>query len=451
MLRRQFRNVVLHNGEELNENTKAEMEELKKKEEAKKLEQQKQKEQEQQDGQGPAAPPKRRPIKKSGKENATQYAVKWIDNFLVLKKKYDLIVSQALEGNLGLSREIEAACAEFLNENNKVAEYLSLYIDDGIKKSFKDLTAEQIEEVMNNCIVILRFIKDKDIFEKYYKNHLARRLLQQKSISSDLEMNMITKFKQEIGSSCTSSFENMFTDIKLSQELANSFNTEISKDIGLKSLNHGRKLELDAQILTTSYWPMPINKSMDDVQFPPIMQLLKRKFGDYYAAKHNGRNLTWAPNMGTMDIRMSYPKKTYEVNMHTLSAIIILTCFSDESPKSEYTFTEIQELTHIPTNDLIRQLQSISVAPRTRLLKKKPMSKDISPDDVFSFNDSFKSPQTKVKVLTVSSSTKVENDQQRNETMDIINRSRVMETEAAIVRVMKARRTIRHQELVNER
>ncbi|GME84092.1 unnamed protein product [Ambrosiozyma monospora] len=34
--------------------------------------------------------------------------------------------------------------------------------------------------------------------------------------------------------------------------------------------------------------------------------------------------------------------------------------------------------------------------------------------------------------------------------MDIINRSRVMETEAAIVRVMKARRTIRHQELVNE-
>ncbi|ESW97177.1 hypothetical protein KL918_000786 [Ogataea parapolymorpha] len=429
MLKRQLRLIVLSNCENLNSKTKEELD-------------LQEKTAEEQD-------PDKRAKKKSGKESATQFAVRWIQNFLDLKEKYDVIIKNAFDGNPGIVREVESSVSEFLNSDNKTAEYLSLYIDDGIKKSFKDKSQEEVENLLDKSIIVFRFIKEKDVFEKYYKNHLARRLLQQKSSSNDIEMNMITKLKQEIGSSFTSQFEGMFKDIKTSQDLSGEFNRKLSGDEEIRKVN-GRRLDMETSILTTTFWPMPINKALSEVQYPEELELLRNRYESFYMTKYGGRNLTWAPNFGTVDIRIHYPKKTYEVNMSTYSAIIILTCFREGSDKQEYTFEEIHEITRIPKPDLIRHLQSISVASRTRLLKKDPMSKDIRPMDVFSVNEQFKSPQTKIKVSTVSSGSKVEDDSQRSETMDAINKSRILETEAAVVRIMKARRQSNHQELVNE-
>ncbi|ODV87708.1 hypothetical protein CANARDRAFT_25939 [[Candida] arabinofermentans NRRL YB-2248] len=440
MLKRQLRNIITQNGEEMNEKTKLELESKSTEEEMVPVPTNEE-----------TSKKSNIPKKKQTRENVTQYAIKWIQNFLQMKAKYDLIIKNSFENDAGLVREIESSFAIFLNSNNRIAEYISLYIDDGIKKSFKTLSQEDVEKILDQSIIVFRFLKDKDVFEKYSKNHMARRLLQQKSMSNDIEMNMITKLKQEIGSSFTSKFEGMFKDIKISQELSSEFKNTISLvDKSIKEVNGGRKLDLDASIITTTFWPMPLNKSLDIVQYPKELQILKDKFDGFYKSKHNGRNLTWSPNFGTVDIRMHYNKKSYEVNMSTYAAIIILSCFGDDCEKQEYTFDEIFEITQIPKPDLVRHLQSISVASRSRLLKKTPMSKEINPNDVFTINEQFKSPQTKIKVLTVSSGSKLEDDSQRSETMEQINKSRIIETEAAIVRTMKARRELKHQELVNE-
>jgi len=44
-------------------------------------------------------------------------------------------------------------------------------------------------------MVIFRFLQEKDVFERYYKQHLAKRLLLNKSVSNDNEKNMISKLK----------------------------------------------------------------------------------------------------------------------------------------------------------------------------------------------------------------------------------------------------------------
>jgi len=41
----------------------------------------------------------------------------------------------------------------------------------------------------------VRFLLEKDVFERYYKTHLAKRLLLNKSVSDDFEKNMISKLK----------------------------------------------------------------------------------------------------------------------------------------------------------------------------------------------------------------------------------------------------------------
>jgi len=52
-----------------------------------------------------------------------------------------------------------------------------------------------VELVLDKAMVIFRFIQGKDIFERYYKKHLAKRLLSNKSDSNDNETNMISKLK----------------------------------------------------------------------------------------------------------------------------------------------------------------------------------------------------------------------------------------------------------------
>ena len=83
----------------------------------------------------------------------------------------------------------------FLNLNLKSPEYLSLFIDDKLKKGVKGMTEQDIELVLDKTMVLFRFLQEKDIFERYYKQPLAKRLLLNKSVSDDSEKNMISKLK----------------------------------------------------------------------------------------------------------------------------------------------------------------------------------------------------------------------------------------------------------------
>ena len=95
------------------------------------------------------------------------------------------------------------------------------------------------------------------------------------------------------------------------------------------------------------------------------------------------------------------------------------------------------------------------------------MTKEVNNSDVFKLNEKFKSPSTKVKVLTVSASsstssgTKVSStndttlaktvqEEEFEEVQSSILESRKIEVNAAIVRIMKSRRTINHNDLISE-
>ena len=57
------------------------------------------------------------------------------------------------------------------------------------------MTEQEVESILDKAMVLFRFMQEKDVFERYYKQHLARRLLTNKSVSDDSEKNMISKLK----------------------------------------------------------------------------------------------------------------------------------------------------------------------------------------------------------------------------------------------------------------
>lgn len=57
------------------------------------------------------------------------------------------------------------------------------------------MSEQEIETILDKTMVLFRYLLEKDVFERYYKAHLAKRLLLQKSVSDDSEKNMISKLK----------------------------------------------------------------------------------------------------------------------------------------------------------------------------------------------------------------------------------------------------------------
>ncbi|TKA50082.1 hypothetical protein B0A49_13280, partial [Cryomyces minteri] len=141
--------------------------------------------------------------------------------------------------------------------------------------------------------------------------------------------------------------------------------------------------------------------------------------------------------------------RKHELNVSTYGMIVLL-LFNDLPSGGSLNFEDVQSRTNIPTNELIRTLQSVAVSPKTRILVKEPMSKDIKPTDRFSFNESFESKFAKIKVLSITSGNKVEGDRERKETEKKNNESRNHNIEAAVVRIMKQRKELSHQQLVSE-
>ncbi|KAJ5350874.1 hypothetical protein N7541_008601 [Penicillium brevicompactum] len=387
----------------------------------------------------------------------TVSAIRWVDDILALKTKFDGVWEKAFASDQGLQGSIGASFSEFINMNSRSSEYLSLFFDENLKKGIKGKTENEVDALLDNGITMLRYIKDKDLFETYYKKHLSRRLLMKRSASMDAERQMISKMKMEVGNQFTQRIEAMFKDMTVSEDLT----TNYKKHVSLNGDPEQKPVDLEISVLTSTMWPIEVMSQTRSgtVVLPCILpkevETLKSSFERFYLDKHSGRKLSWQASMGTADIRATFVRangksQRYELNVSTF-AMAILLLFNDIPDGEALTYDAIKERSRIPDHDLIRNLQSLAVAPKTRILLKDPMSKDVKPTDKFTFNRDFYSPFVKVRIGVVSgSANKVENQDQRKDTEKKMNDERGASIEAAVVRIMKQRKTLPHAQLMTE-
>lgn len=375
----------------------------------------------------------------------TVSAIKWVDDVLKLKAKYDRIWEEAFKTDSNMEKALEYSFQEFINANQRSSEHLSLYLDEYLKKGAKGKTDAEVDANLDKGILLLQYIQDKDHFESYYKKHLSKRLLQKKSASMDIERQMISKMKMKVGNTFTQRLESMFKDMALSEDLTKQYKAHVA-DLG--DLDTTR-IDLEPSILTTTMWPVDsmVRRNEDGSTktaciYPPAVENARKRFEHFYLKKHSGRTLSWQPQLGSADIRMTFTKPNGKPQRHELNvstyAMVILLLFNDLPADQCLTYEEIQARTSIADNELGRNLQSLAVAPKTRVLRKEPMSKDVKPGDRFYFNDNFTSQYLKVKIGVVSNAgSKAENSDERRVTKRKADEERGTTIEAAVVRIMK--------------
>lgn len=121
-------------------------------------------------------------------------SVEWVNSVLSLKKLMEKIHENCLDSDMSFHTSILDALNTIINENSNASEIIALYADDSLDKKTRK-TEEEISKSLGQAIQLVRFLNDKDVFERYYKQNLAKRLLYDRSMSEDLEREFITKLR----------------------------------------------------------------------------------------------------------------------------------------------------------------------------------------------------------------------------------------------------------------
>ena len=201
--------------------------------------------------------------------------------------------------------------------------------------------------LLDKTIVLFRYLTDKDVFEDYYKRHLAKRLFLGRSVSDDAERGMLQKLKMECGAQFVSKLEGMLKDVGFSDDLNTGYRRYLDGLGSQKPLT-----ELSVQICTSSFWP-----TSPDVRciLPPELSRITKSFERYFDTRYTGRKLSWHPEHGSVDVRIKFEKGSKEVNLAT-HGMVVLAQFEDLKDGESLSYMVIFVFEQLPSQSTILEL-----------------------------------------------------------------------------------------------
>ncbi|KAF2204065.1 Cullin-domain-containing protein [Delitschia confertaspora ATCC 74209] len=372
----------------------------------------------------------------------------YVEALLEVHTQYQDLVNRAFNGESEFVRSLDNACREFVNRNkicksgsNKSPELLAKYTDQLLKKSSAKMTEEDdMEKSLTQIMTVFKYIEDKDVFQKFYSRMLAKRLVQSTSASDDAETSMISKLKEACGFEYTNKLQRMFQDMQTSKDMNVGYKEWLADNLDKTELKDS--IDATYNILGTGFWPL----QPPTTPFLPPQVIVKtyERFAMFYNNKHQGRKLTWLWQLCKGEMKANFSKvngkmsPTVQVSTYQMAVLLL---FNDSDVVS---YDEMVEGTKLAKETLD---PSIGVFIKSKILIAEPENGKPESGTTYKLNLNWKPKRPKVNL---NIGIKAEQKQEVEDTHKTIEEDRKLLVQSAIVRIMKSRKKMKHQQLVSE-
>ncbi|KAI0292249.1 Cullin-4B [Multifurca ochricompacta] len=360
-----------------------------------------------------------------------------VERLLAFKSNASLALSFSILSS-SLAKDFQYALHDafadgFKRRHNKPAEMTARHIDKLMRKGQGSASDDSFNEELDAALALYRFTADKDVFRAFYHRALAKRLLLGRSASDDAEKAMLKKLKEEYDPEFGMG-DHMFRDLALSRDTMTEYHKRIGPD-------RAAEQKLTTMVLQQSFWPFS-SRAAQDAIIPSPMQRELDSFSAFYNEKHQGHKVEWNHALGTVSLRARFAAGQKELSVSLYQAAVLL-LFNDIS---EIPFADVKLHTGIEDAELRRTLQSLACGKK-KVLKKRPAGKDVNEEDIFVFNDAFEDPRAKVHINSIQVK---ETPEESKNTQSAVEGDRKHYLDAAIVRVMKARKQLTYEQIKTE-
>lgn len=368
----------------------------------------------------------------------------YIHTLFLIHQKFSDVVFIAFKKDPLFIKALDSACRHFVNINviatltprssSKTPELLARYADSFLKATSKE--ADIGDMTADNMVLILKYVENKDVFENHYRRLLAKRLINGNSKSEVLEESILQRLQEGNSLEFTSKISKMFQDMKSSEDLK----LRVREVLGNQSVVS----DFTPLILAQSMWPFAHHEDYSLKIAPELEQAIEVVEAEY-TRKHNGRDLQWLWNHGKSEVKANLARKGKPPFIFTVTNVqlMVLLAFNKQST---YTYNELHEIVGVSQNVFDAHLLPFV---KFKLIDQLPPAvsnlSEINPS--LTIVNEYKSKKLKVNFV---STIKTEQKQEEEETNREIDESRKNYLTASIVRIMKARKTMKHNDLVNE-
>lgn len=367
--------------------------------------------------------------------------IQFVESILDVHTKYSLLIGEVFKGDQAFISALDKACSAVVNHRPvprqpaRAPELLAKYCDSLLKKSAKVASEGEIEEKLGRSITVFKYVDDKDVFQKFYARMLARRLIHQQSQSMDAEEAMIDRLKQACGYEFTNKLHRMFTDMSVSTDLNAKFTASLRERDADNQLGIG----FVVYVLQAGAWPLGLPTSPGPFHVPQQLEKSVQAFESFYHAQFSGRKLTWLHHLCQGELKFNYLKKPYLVTVQTYQMALLLLFEQCDAIQCKEAAASL----HLSHDQLVKHAVSLVDC---KILKKSTEG-DLEEDTILSLNFDYHNKRTKFRVTAALQRDAPHDAEATHRSVDD---DRKLYLQAAIVRIMKSRKLLRHNQLLQE-
>ncbi|CAF1155269.1 unnamed protein product [Rotaria sordida] len=344
------------------------------------------------------------------------------------------------------------------NSSTKSSELLALFTNI-ILQINNDVDNRNIEECIKDIMIVFKYIENEGAFQNFYWRLLADRLVYERSVSIDYEQMMITELQKKCAQIYTSKLQKMIENFNSKEKLMEEYQQHCKsqqsicngmrekENVLCKSYTFSPKnivsVDLSIMVLATNLWPFSI---VSDFDLPLGLSSSVDNFIQFYYHRHSKQKLIWLYQYSRGELHAYFTRSTYILQASAYE-IAILLLYNDSL---EWTIQQICKKTRIRTDILIEVLYILitsDVLTCLQINKEDLRETNLQMEHIIRLNDDFTSDKI---CINLNKPLKTINKDTIKPIEKLPDGDYKFSTQAAIVRIMKNRKTLTQACLIQE-